>query len=29
MFKNPIKKYQSGGTAPSQEEQQMLQAFIE
>lgn len=29
MFKNPIKKYQSGGAAPSQEEQQMLQAFIE
>ena len=28
MFKNPL-KYQTGGAAPSQEEQQILAAFIE
>ena len=28
MFKNPL-KYQSGGAAPSQEEQKMLAAFIQ
>lgn len=29
MFKNPIKKYQSGGSAPSQEQQEMLAAFVQ
>ena len=29
MFKNPLKKYQQGGAAPTQEEQQVLAAFIE
>lgn len=29
MFKNPLKKYQAGGSAPSQEQQEMLAAFVE
>ena len=29
MFKNPLRKYQQGGTAPTQEQQKLLAAFIE
>lgn len=29
MFKNPINKYQAGGSAPSKEQQEMLAAFIQ
>ena len=29
MFNNPLKKYQSGETAPSQEQQELLAAFVE
>ena len=29
MFNNPLRKYQSGGQVPSQEQQKMLMAFVE
>ena len=29
MFNNPLRKYQSGGTTPSPEQQEMLAAFVE
>lgn len=29
MFKNPLRKYQAGGTAPTQEQQELLAAFVE
>lgn len=29
MFKNPINKYQAGGSAPSKEQQEMLAAFVQ
>lgn len=29
MFKNPLRKYQQGGAAPSQEQQEMLNAFVQ
>ena len=29
MFNNPLRKYQQGGTAPTQEQQKLLAAFIE
>lgn len=29
MFNNPLRKYQSGGTAPSQQEQEIMAAFIQ
>lgn len=29
MFNNPLRKYQSGGSVPSKEQQEMLMAFVE